>query len=230
MSTINVAFTSYPKRITNCVKVIQSILDNTVLPDRIYLTLSHLEFPNYERDLPQDLYKLVMTSDRVILNWVEDNTKSFKKVFPILQYLEDDDIIIDIDDDMLLPNDFIESRMDDFKYAGCEYPITSNLNHTPNLDSLVMSCYSLFQKRMLANWEKFVNQTVLNTCNDDRTYLYLCYMNGFKLRPCTKYCVGTSNGQVVSLNVNPHEDYKYLACSNYDSAVQDVVKELSNGR
>lgn len=87
MSTINICMTSYPKRISNCTKVIQSVLDNTVLPDRIYLTLSHLEFPNWEKDIPEDLYKLIMTSDRVILNWVENNTKSFKKVFPVLQYL-----------------------------------------------------------------------------------------------------------------------------------------------
>ena len=52
MSTINICMTSYPKRIGNCVKVINSILENTVLPDRIYLTLSHLEFPNWEKDIP----------------------------------------------------------------------------------------------------------------------------------------------------------------------------------
>ena len=111
MSTINIALTSYPKRINNCVRVINSVLDNTVKPDRIYLTLSHKEFPDWEQSLPNDLYRLIMTSNKVILNWVEENTKSMKKVFPILPYLEDEDIIIDIDDDMLLPNDFIESRM-----------------------------------------------------------------------------------------------------------------------
>ena len=105
--TINIVLTSYPRRITNCVPVINSVLENTLVPDRIYLTLSHNEFPNYEKDLPSDLYRLIMTSNKVILNWVEKNHKSMKKVFPILQYLEDDDIIIDIDDDMLLPRDFI---------------------------------------------------------------------------------------------------------------------------
>ena len=55
MSTINICMTSYPKRIGNCAKVIDSILENTVLPDRIYLTLSHLEFPDGEKNLPDDL-------------------------------------------------------------------------------------------------------------------------------------------------------------------------------
>lgn len=103
MSTINIALTSYPKRIKNCVSVINSVLENSVPPDRIYLTLSHKEFPNWEESLPEELYRLIMTSNKVILNWVEENTKSMKKVLPILPYLEDDDIIIDIDDDMLLP-------------------------------------------------------------------------------------------------------------------------------
>ena len=128
MSTVNICMTSYPKRIGNCAKVINSVLESTVLPDRIYLTLAHEEFPNWEKDLPQDLYKLTMTSNRVILNWVEENTKSMKKVFPVLQYLEDDDIIIPIDDDMLLPSDFIESRMRDFEANGRKSPITSNLS------------------------------------------------------------------------------------------------------
>ena len=192
MSTINIALTSYPKRIKNCVAVINSVLENTVLPDRIYLTLSHLEFPNWEESLPADLYKLIMTSNRVVLNWVEENNKSMKKVFPILPYLEDDDIIMDIDDDMKLPRDFIESRMADFHANNDEHPITSNLSQSINLDNLIMSCYSLFQKRMLNGHEKFVTDAVIKTYNDDRTYLYLCHMNGYKLMPCTKYCVGKS--------------------------------------
>ena len=92
---------------------------------------------------------MIMTSNRVILNWVEENNKSFKKVFPILPYLEDDDIIIDIDDDMLLPSDFIETRMKDFNDNNREYPITSNQSQTINMDNYVMSCYSLFTKKML---------------------------------------------------------------------------------
>ena len=90
-----------------------------------------------------------MTSNLVILNWVEENNKSFKKVFPILPYLEEDDIIIDIDDDMLLPSDFIEARMKDFNDNNREYPITSNQYKTINMDNYVMSCYSLFTKKML---------------------------------------------------------------------------------
>lgn len=217
MSTINICMTSFPRRIPNCVKVINSILDNTVLPDRIYLTLSHQEFPNWEQSLPADLYHLIMTSNKVILNWVEENTKSFKKVFPVLQYLEDDDIIIPIDDDMLLPKDFIEARLKDFNDNGREYPITSNLSQTINMDNMVFTVYSLVQKKMLNGWEKFNIPLVLNTCNDDRTYLYLCHLNGYRLVPCSHYCYtqGDTHG-IEKLPIAPRSDYQYQVGPKYD--------------
>ena len=227
--TINIVLTSYPRRITNCVPVINSVLENTLVPDRIYLTLSHLEFPNYERDLPTNLHRLIMTSNKVILNWVEDNYKSMKKLFPVLPYLEDEDVIIDIDDDMILPKDFIESRVKDFKEYGCKYPITSNLNKTMNIDSLVVSAYSLFQKKMLNGYEKFVTKEILNTFNDDRTYLYLCHMNGYKLKPCTKYSVNKVDG-IQQLDVPPHSGYSYAIGNRYDEIADGVVKQMSNGR
>lgn len=227
MSTINIALTSYPKRIKNCASVINSVLENTVLPDRIFLTLSHAEFPNWELNLPKDLYHLVMTSDRVVLNWVEDNTKSMKKVFPILPFLDDDDIIITVDDDMLLPRDFIESRMKDFNANGRKCPITSNHSQSVNLDNLVVQCYSLFQKKMLNNYNLFLTPTVLNTFNDDRTYLYLIHMNGYKLKPCSKWCV---KGDVEKLDVMSSCGYKYDVGTKYDGIVAPVVKDLSGGR
>ena len=38
-----------------------------------------------------------------------------KKVFPILKYLDDEDIILYIDDDILYPRDYVQSRLLDFK-------------------------------------------------------------------------------------------------------------------
>ena len=45
---------------------------------------------------------------------------------------------------MLLPKDFIESRINDFERNGKSHPITSNLKKSINLDNLIMSAYSLF--------------------------------------------------------------------------------------
>ena len=124
---IVVTFTSWEKRINNCADVIKSVLSNTLVPDRLYLNLSSKEFPQKEKELPKELINLINNHENVIINWVDgENTKSMKKVFPILEYLNDDDIIIDIDDDIILPKDLIQSRVNDFNRL--HGAISSNAN------------------------------------------------------------------------------------------------------
>ena len=53
--------------------------------------LSKTEFEGI--NLPKDLVDYFESDDRLIINWVSGpNTKAMKKVFPILNYLKDDDI------------------------------------------------------------------------------------------------------------------------------------------
>ena len=64
-------------------KVVESIMKNTIQPDRLYLNLSKTEFDGIE--LPKDLVDYFQSDERLIINWVEgENTKSMKKIFPIL--------------------------------------------------------------------------------------------------------------------------------------------------
>ena len=108
--TINIALTSYPRRITNCVKVMGSVLDNSVKPDRVYLTLSHKDFSKYEQDIPEDLYKLVMTSNKVILNWIKGKCDMSSAIKSISSYLQSDDIIIPIDG--VISKNYIQTFME----------------------------------------------------------------------------------------------------------------------
>ncbi len=185
-----VTLTSWTKRINNVKTVVESIMNNTIQPDRVYLNLSKTEFARIE--LPKDLVDYFNSDDRLIINWVGGpNTKSMKKVFPILDYLQDDDIIIDADDDILFPKDLIESRLRDFENTGRKYCVTSNTHRSVgfNKKMFVVSAMSLFQKKMLKNWKKFVTQAILDTNNDDRTYLHLIWLNGYLNTPCTKWNV-----------------------------------------
>jgi hypothetical protein len=110
-----VTMTSWTKRIGNCHQVVKSILNNTVKPDIIYLNLSVAEFPKREKDLPKDLVQLANKQSTFKINWVDGkNTKSMKKVLPILKFLDDDDFIIYTDDDILMPKNLIESRLKDY--------------------------------------------------------------------------------------------------------------------
>lgn len=185
-----VTLTSWVKRISNVRKVVESIMGNTVKPDRVYLNLSSSEFKGIE--LPNDLVEYFNSDKRLVINWVDgENTKSMKKVFPILKYLKDEDIIIDADDDILFPKDLIESRLKDFDKYGGKFPITSNPRTSVGFGGKmkVVSAISLFQKKMLKNWDKFVTNRILKTYNDDRTYLYLFWLNGYENRSCSKWNV-----------------------------------------
>ena len=108
--TINISLISNLRRITNCVKVIGSVLDNSVKPDRVYLTLSHKDFPKYEQDIPSDLYKLVMTSNKVILNLIKGKCDMSSAIKSISSYLQSDDIIIPIDG--VISKNYIQTFME----------------------------------------------------------------------------------------------------------------------
>lgn len=179
-------------------------MSNTVQPDKVYLNLSSTEFKGI--DLPQDLVDYFNVDERLVINWVDgENTKTMKKVFPILEQLNDDDIIIDGDDDILFPKDLIESRINDFNNYGGKYPISSN-THTSvgfNGQMKVVSAMSLFQKKMLNNYTTILTDNIIKTYNDDRTYLHLFWLNGYKIKPCSKHNVF----ELLSSIYNLHLDY-----------------------
>lgn len=179
--------TSWSKRINNVKPVLERIINGTKLPDVVYLNLSVQEFENLESDLPEDLVNFVKDNSIIKINWVHgENTKSMKKIFPILKYLEDDDIIMCIDDDMLLPYDILESRLNDFyKYDG-KFGIAGFKTLALNFFNLFnVGTTSVYSKKMLNNWEKFVDDDVIKTYHDDRTYLYIMWLNGFLNKPCS---------------------------------------------
>lgn len=204
-------------------------MKNTIQPDRVYLNLSKTEFNGIE--LPEDLVDYFNSDERLIINWVDgENTKSMKKVFPSLEYLDDNDFIIDGDDDMLFPPDLIESRLNDFEKYGRKYPITSNSSRSGVGDALVISPLTLFQKKMLNNWNKYVDNTVLHTYNDDRTYMYILYLNGYIAKPASKY----NKKELITYydlhldNTSMGHDRLYPVGRNYDKAVEKTVFNLTH--
>jgi hypothetical protein len=100
------------------------------------------------------------------INWVSGpNTKTMKKVFPILKFLDDDDIIIYTDDDILLPQGFIQSRLSDFiKHDMC-HPISGGSSRVSDnyignrMTEARFICAShptsLLTKKMLSGYELF---------------------------------------------------------------------------
>ena len=163
-------------------------------------------------------------------NRIGISTKSMKKVFPILKYLKDDDIIIDADDDILFPKDLIESRVNDFKKYGGKYQITSNPKTSIGFDGKmkIVQAMSLFQKKMLNNWQKFVTRRVLETYNDDRTYLYLVYLNGYRNIECSKWTVQELLEKYdMKLPSGMKENNVHMIGRRYDFVAEDEVKRIT---
>lgn len=217
---IVVTFTSWTKRINNCVEVISSVLSNTLIPDRIYLNLSKTEFPEGEKQLPKRLINLVKKNKNVIINWVDgENTKTMKKVFPILNYLDDDDIIIYIDDDMILPKDFVQSRINDFKQYGCNHPITSNRPNSKysfliftDMTGIKIKCKSssctLITKRMLYGYDSFYkNKDVYTRSADDSLYTILVLLNGYTFKSASNYITSNYHNTRIKKLIPFNEEY-----------------------
>lgn len=104
---IIISLTSWSKRISNIPKVIDSILENTTLPDIIVINLSLQEFPNKENDIPNEVVKYIKKHEIEII-WSEKNDKAYKKFIPTMMKYPNDAIIC-IDDDFIYPKDFIST-------------------------------------------------------------------------------------------------------------------------
>ena len=91
-----VSLTSFPAAIPFAIQAIRSILDGSVLPDRIVLYLTALQFPNGV--IPSELAELTVNSVFEV-RFYNENIRSYTKLIPALKDFPDD-IIITVDDDV----------------------------------------------------------------------------------------------------------------------------------
>jgi hypothetical protein len=101
---IIVSLTTYPKRISDVVYTIYSLLNQKTKPDMLILWLSEEEFPNRENDLPEILTNFLKYG--LTIKWCE-NLTSFKKLIPMYETFPDS-IIVTADDDLFYPNTWLE--------------------------------------------------------------------------------------------------------------------------
>lgn len=100
---IVISFTTYPKRISTIWKTIDSLLCQTLKPDKICLYLSEDQFKDQNSYKYLDKYK----SDIFDIYFVKGDLKSHKKYFYALQDYKDC-IVITVDDDIIYSCDMVE--------------------------------------------------------------------------------------------------------------------------
>lgn len=93
---IIVSLTTYPARIEYVHTVIESLMMQTTKPNRLILWLAKDQFPQKEKELPENLLRLKKYG--LSIEWCED-LRSYKKLIPTLKKYPDA-IIITADDDM----------------------------------------------------------------------------------------------------------------------------------
>lgn len=97
MKTV-ITMTSWTKRINFVAQAIfRFFKTQTVKPDIFYLWLAEAEFPNKEKDLPEDLL-LICQAFNVQIRWTKDNEYCFKRWYVYPTHYED--LVISIDDDI----------------------------------------------------------------------------------------------------------------------------------
>lgn len=94
---IIVSLTSFPAAILYAVQAIKSILQGTVVPDKVVLYLTVSQFP--ENKIPEELVELNKNTIFEV-RFYPENIRSYTKLIPALNDFPDD-IIVTIDDDIL---------------------------------------------------------------------------------------------------------------------------------
>lgn len=173
-----ITMTSWKARINNVTKVLDSIAANTLQPDIVELNLSSEEFPNNEKDLPEELvnYKKI----NLKIYWTKINTKAFKKLIPsIIRHQEEDCMIVTIDDDVIYPDYFLQ----DFVLAANANPesiISNNMcRGTFFNQQCVNGAATLYRPKFFTSflWEGLIKQ-VIETNEDDQWYTFCIWLFG----------------------------------------------------
>lgn len=104
-----ICLTSFPARIGNVWLVVETLLRQTVLPKRIVLFLSKLQFPN-EEAVPSELTQYVELGV-LSIRYVDDDIRSHKKYwYAVSEFCTSP--IITADDDIIYQSSFIEGLED----------------------------------------------------------------------------------------------------------------------
>jgi sulfur carrier protein ThiS len=104
-----VSLTSFPERIPEIKYTIYSLLNQSVLPEKIVLWLAKNQFQNMEIDLPDELLELRKFG--LEIRWV-DNLRSYTKLIPALETFPDW-IIVTADDDIFYKRKWLEKLWND---------------------------------------------------------------------------------------------------------------------
>lgn len=197
-------------------KTIETILSQTLKADKVILWLADSEFPNREKDLPQNLMRLC--KEGLQIKWTKD-VKSYKKLIPAIKEFPEA-IIVTADDDVYYVPDWLHNLyMAYLKRPGCvhchrctyfyleneqfkwipggvkAYPQASFLHKLVGIGGVLYPPHSLHTD--VLDEEKFCK---LAKTNDDIWFWFMAIRNNYRINVVEnnmakpKYVEGTQDG------------------------------------
>ncbi len=106
-----VSLTSFPARIKTVHLCVETLLNQTLKPEKVILVLAEEQFPHKEADLPRELIE--QTKRGLSIMWDKD-IKSYKKLIPVKKAFPKA-IIVTADDDVYYRYDWLRSLYDAYK-------------------------------------------------------------------------------------------------------------------
>lgn len=168
---IIISMTTWSERIKNLPIILEAVMANTKLPDKIVINVSIEDFPNGYESFPKEVMVSINKYKSFLdICWLKHNTKVWKKLIPtLLRYNSDNDIIISIDDDFKYPNDFIETLYNDYVRYGKKIPISGN-NAVIKGTQYHCGCCSLTKYAFFKDNLGLLTPDVYNVGSDDVYY------------------------------------------------------------
>ena len=211
---IIVSMTSWTKRIKNVKTVLESILFNSELPAKIVINLAIEEFPNKEKDLPNDLVTLINKNNIIEIYWLKHNTKVWKKSIPtLIRY--PNACVLCIDDDWIYPNDLIKTfykkhnQIPNIPLAGCLCKCHERLNQhcgTASLDKL----------EWCMPWVNMLNDEIIDGGSEDDFMTYCYKMNNLEMQFV---------GKTFWINMKPYNSIESYSKSYFNNKHNNTWSE-----
>lgn len=210
--------TSWKNRIHHAGKSIFSILKNCK-GFHFVLVLSEDEFPNKEKELPNDINTLI-DCNAIELLWVKENTFAFKKVLPIMDKYRDVPII-SADDGCRYTSNYAE---DLYKaWLNDKAAIHSKMQFTENGITFGGGGFgTIFPPYCFGKYTLPVPQCIVNTNHDDAYYGALAH----RLNIRYKYDVGGERKAFINFFDDERNGLNYTHRSN-NGAVGNIIRVVN---
>lgn len=230
-----VSLTSYPARINFIHKTIESILFQTIEPEKIILVLATEEFPNKEKDLPKTVLDLIDKGLEIL--WSK-NIKSYKKLIPVLEKYPQK-IIVTADDDIIYPQDWLERLYNAYRknprIVHCHRAHRVTFNKKNEIMSYKNWLWEIYG--VSPSYNNFltggagtlypINSFYKDICKeeifvklcpnaDDIWFWAMCVLNGTKINiikdnySILRYVDGTQKEGLYQININENQNDKQL--------------------